>query len=266
MTPYNMKVHVDSTLLEFDPKTIKAGNIVLIIGKRNTGKSFLIRDLMYYQRQIPCGFVIAPTSDVNDFFHLMLPKKYIRQQYDDSLLQKLFARQQQAINEKWENPEAFLIMDDCMSYSKRWDKIEEIRKMFCNGRWYKILMIMTSQEVMGFPPLLRQNADYVFISKNNNQNLRKNLYQHYASVFPHQSAFNIAMDEYTENYGYIVINNMSTKNDLQSQAFWYRAKKREPYKLLGDAFWAFQDKLPNEERMYQTPHGRVTIRRPDAKQ
>ncbi len=262
MTPYNMKVQVDSTLLEFDPKSIKPGNIVLIIGKRNTGKSFLIRDLMYFQRQIPCGFVIAPTSDVNDFFHEMLPKKYIRQVYDDALLQKLFARQQQAISEKWENPEAFLIMDDCMSYSKRWDKVEEIRKMFCNGRWYKILMIMTSQEVMGFHRSCARTRTISSSPRTTTRVCARNCTSTTRRSSPHQSAFNIAMDEYTENYGYIVINNMSQKNDLQSQAFWYRAKKREPYKLLGDAFWQFQDKLPNEEKLYQTPHGRVTIRRP----
>ena len=35
------------------------GSIVVMIGKRNTGKSFLVKDLLYYKRDVPIGTVIA---------------------------------------------------------------------------------------------------------------------------------------------------------------------------------------------------------------
>jgi polynucleotide 5'-kinase involved in rRNA processing len=51
-------------LKKFDMKNISfkptenKGPVVVLIGKRDTGKSFLVRDLLYYQQDIPIGTVI----------------------------------------------------------------------------------------------------------------------------------------------------------------------------------------------------------------
>jgi ABC-type polar amino acid transport system ATPase subunit len=52
-------------LKKFDMKSIQfkatenKGPVVVLIGKRDTGKSFLVRDLLYYQQEIPIGTVIS---------------------------------------------------------------------------------------------------------------------------------------------------------------------------------------------------------------
>ena len=39
----------------------------ILIGKRDTGKSFLVRDLLFYQQAIPIGTVISGTEEGNGF-------------------------------------------------------------------------------------------------------------------------------------------------------------------------------------------------------
>ena len=47
---------------KFDITTIKKDKVCVFIGKRETGKSFLVRDLFYYHQDIPIGTVISGTE------------------------------------------------------------------------------------------------------------------------------------------------------------------------------------------------------------
>ena len=48
----------DMKSIQFKPNENK-GPVIVLIGKRDTGKSFLVRDLLYYQQDIPIGTVIS---------------------------------------------------------------------------------------------------------------------------------------------------------------------------------------------------------------
>ena len=53
------------TLKKFDISSIEDTAVVVFVGKRQTGKSFLVRDLLYHKRDIPGGVVIAPTEKLS---------------------------------------------------------------------------------------------------------------------------------------------------------------------------------------------------------
>ena len=53
--------------ITFNPNENK-GPVVVLIGRRDTGKSFLVRDLLYYHRNIPIGTVISGTEAGNGLF------------------------------------------------------------------------------------------------------------------------------------------------------------------------------------------------------
>ena len=61
-------------LNKFDMKNISfrpdenKGPVVVLIGRRDTGKSFLVRDLLYYHQDIPIGTVISGTEGANKFY------------------------------------------------------------------------------------------------------------------------------------------------------------------------------------------------------
>ena len=49
-------------LKKFDITSIKKDKVCVFIGKRETGKSFLVRDLLYYHQDVPIGTVISGTE------------------------------------------------------------------------------------------------------------------------------------------------------------------------------------------------------------
>jgi ABC-type phosphate/phosphonate transport system ATPase subunit len=59
----------DMKSISFKPNENK-GPVVVLIGKRDTGKSFLVRDLLYYQQEIPIGTVISGTEEGNGFYSM----------------------------------------------------------------------------------------------------------------------------------------------------------------------------------------------------
>ena len=67
-------------LKKFDMKNISfkpnetQGPVIVLIGRRDTGKSFLVRDLLYYHQDIPIGTVISGTEAGNGFYSRMVPK------------------------------------------------------------------------------------------------------------------------------------------------------------------------------------------------
>ena len=50
---------------KFDPSVIEPNRVLLFIGKRNTGKSTLVKDIMWYNKQIPIGMIMSPTEESN---------------------------------------------------------------------------------------------------------------------------------------------------------------------------------------------------------
>ena len=69
-------------LKKFDMKKItfkpneNQGPVIVLIGRRDTGKSFLVRDLLYYHQDIPIGTVISGTEAGNGFYGKMVPKLF----------------------------------------------------------------------------------------------------------------------------------------------------------------------------------------------
>ena len=53
---------------KFDPSVIKADSVIALVGKRQSGKSYLLREILSYHRSIPAGIVISPTEQANQFF------------------------------------------------------------------------------------------------------------------------------------------------------------------------------------------------------
>ena len=51
---------------KFDPRTIDNNRVCVFIGKRGTGKSTLVADILYHHRNIPIGIVQSATEESND--------------------------------------------------------------------------------------------------------------------------------------------------------------------------------------------------------
>ena len=245
-------------LRKFDMSEITDDKVVVLIGKRDTGKSFLCKDILYHHQQVPVGQVISGTEGANMFYSKIVPKLFIHDEFKSEIIQNMLKRQKMLIeknnhtfidnNGAGVDPRAFLILDDCL-YDNTWAKDKWMRSVFMNGRHFKLLFILTMQYALCIPPNLRTNIDYVFILRENYVSNRKRLYEHYAGMFPSFEMFCQVMDQCTENYECLVINNNAKSNKLCDQVFWYKAEQRPDFKIGADSYWNYSNQnYSNEER------------------
>lgn len=235
----------DMKQISFKPNEAK-GPVIVLSGRRDTGKSFLVRDLLYYHQDIPIGTVISGTEEGNGFYGKLVPKLFIHNEYNTAIIENILKRQRQVLKQIKKEMEAykkstidartFVILDDCL-YDNTWAKDKLIRLLFMNGRHWKVMLIITMQYPLGIPPTLRTNIDYVFILREPYIANRKRLYENYAGMFPTFESFSQVMDQCTENYECLVINNNSKSNKLQDQVFWYKAESHNDFRLGSKEFW-----------------------------
>jgi hypothetical protein len=247
--------------ITFKPDENK-GPVIVMIGRRDTGKSYLVRDLLYHHQDIPIGTVISGTEAGNGFYASHVPKLFIHEEYNTVLIENILRRQKtvlkQVNNEIAQykkstiDPRAFVILDDCL-YDQSWTRDKLMRLLFMNGRHWKIMLIITMQYPLGIPPNLRTNIDYVFILREPYMTNRKRIWENYASMFPTLEAFNTVMDQTTENYECLVINNNAKSNKLNDQIFWYKAEGRPDFKLGSKEFWEISKNLADDEEETYDP-------------
>tara|TARA_B110000208_G_C11674976_1_gene396569 strand:- start:7 stop:813 length:807 start_codon:yes stop_codon:yes gene_type:complete len=239
-------------LKKFDMSSIPDGKVIVFVGKRETGKSFLVRDLLYYHQDIPVGTVISGTEGANSFYAKLMPPIFIHNQFDDLIIHNYIKRQKKIVKAYNVNsavdPRAFLILDDCL-YDPSWTKNKDIRALFMNGRHYKSTFLITMQYSLGIPPNLRTNIDYIFILRENIQANRRRLYEQYAGMFQSLEIFNQVMDACTENFECLVINNNAKSNKLEDQVYWYKADAHSHFKIGHPSIWRYnQDNYnPNHD-------------------
>ena len=249
-------------LKKFDMRqiTFKAneakGPVVVLIGRRDTGKSYLVRDLLFYHQDIPIGTVISGTEAGNGFYGVLVPKLFIHEEYNTAIIENILKRQKTVLKQvkkellqyKRSNidPRAFVIMDDCL-YDATWSKDKLMRLLFMNGRHWKIMLIITMQYPLGIPPNLRTNIDYVFILREPYLTNRKRIWENYAGMFPTFESFCQVMDQCTENFECLVINNNSKTNKLTDQIFWYKAEPHNDFKLGAKEFWELSKDINSDD-------------------
>jgi len=245
----------DMRSITFDPKENK-GPVIVLIGRRDTGKTFLVKDLLYHHQDIPIGTVMSGTEAGNGFYSKLVPKLFIHEEYNSILIENVLRRQKAVMKqcqtemETYKkcsiDPRTFVILDDCL-YDSSWTKDKLMRALFMNGRHWKIMLIITMQYPLGIPPNLRTNIDYVFILRENYLSNRKKIWENYASMFPTLESFCSIMDQTTENYECMVISNNSKSNKINDQVFWYKAENRPDFKLGAKEFWELSKNLTDDD-------------------
>jgi hypothetical protein len=68
-------------LRKFDMKLIPQDAVCVFIGRRRTGKSTLVKDLLFHHQNIPMGTVISGTEESNSFYSKIIPPIFIHGEY-----------------------------------------------------------------------------------------------------------------------------------------------------------------------------------------
>ena len=204
----------------FNPSKIKAGeDICVIIGKRYTGKSFLLRDILsQIHSQFDCVSIFSQTEHLYHFYEKFIPKFLFHREWDENKIEKIFKVQESSKNN------FALIFDDMISDVDAFRNNAFVKKIFLEGRHYNLGFFLLTQFVNALPPYAKNNIDYIFILQQQNNEEKERLYKEFGGAFQNKKDFIKILDLITENYGCLVIDNKSKSNKLSDRVFGYRAK------------------------------------------
>lgn len=237
---------------------------IILIAKRASGKSWVVRALLNHFKFIPVGIIICPSDNKTCWYGSFFPETYIYYEFKSETLRKLLARQEVMLEVEKEkkqkgkkiDPRSFLVMDDCLAEKGKWANDDTIRELLMNGRHSKIMFILTMQYALGIKPELRSNFDYIFLLAEDFVTNLKRIYDHYAGMFPTFDSFRQIFSQLTANYGAMVISNRGVKDSFLEKIFWYKAPNLDGVRMQFGCkqFREFHDKNydPNWKRKKQT--------------
>jgi hypothetical protein len=213
---------------------------IVMIAPSGSGKSWIVRNILYKMKDIPCGAVIAPTDKMNKFYDDFMPASFIHHEYKPEIIPKILSRQKKILekneqrekdNKKLIDPRIYFVMDDCMASKHLWLKDPNILEIMNQGRHFKLTYILTMQYCLGIQPELRTQFNYIFLLGDDNAASRKKIWEHWAGVFPKFDLFEQVFLQVTNDYGCMVINNRIKTTDLSKKVFWFKAKKVPEFKI-----------------------------------
>lgn len=222
-------------LRKFNPREVSDFVVVVVVGKRNSGKSILVRDILHSKKHIPCGIVMSGSEEGNGFYQTFVPPAFVYNRWCPEVIQSIIKRQKQSLKKTGTAPPMFVVIDDLV-YDKKFLNTELMRFLVMNGRHFKIFLILTVQYIVDINPAIRSNTD-VFICLRDNV-FRDKLYKHVFPIFPSLDAFHAAMDVCTNNYGALVFDNTKSTTNISECIFYYRARVDHKFRMCAPEFWA----------------------------
>ena len=226
---------------KWDPSTLRSDSVILLLGKRGTGKSTLMRDLMYHVKdKLDFGIAMSPTEESSESLGTFLPSSWIYNDFNQGAVEKMMALQRQHWK-RGHGSNVFLLLDDCM-YDRgifRGDTGKLFRQLFMNGRHRRIFFLNCQQYAMDMPPDLRSQVDVVFQLRDNILSSRKKTWEQFFGFFDTFQQFSKTLDATTENYECLVYDSKASKsNKIDESVFWYKANPELPeFKVGRQIFW-----------------------------
>ena len=232
---------------KFDPSVIPPDAVVLLVGKRGTGKSTLLKDLMYHVKdKLDFGIAMSPTEECTSDLGSYVPQTCIYNEFMGDKVDALLEEQRKTIK-KGGNRRVFLLLDDCM-YDKKIMKGTNIRNLFMNGRHRKIFFINCQQYVMDMPPDLRSQVDFVFALREPILSNKEKLWKFFFGMFPNFHDFHAVMDSCTQNYECLVLNTKQHSNKIEDCVSWYKAEYNvPPFQLCRPSYLKLHERYFCEE-------------------
>lgn len=217
-----------------------------IFGQRNTGKSTLVRDIIYnlHKKGYPRIVVFSGTEEANAGYKHIVPPDFVHSGIDLEAFRALYETQKKIVS-SWREAmdkcpdqakdvdvRLIIVLDDLM-FRRHLTKSEIFGEIACNGRHYKICLIITVQYVMSLDIMVRSNLDYVITLRESIPKNMVKLHDCFFGIFHKKDDFYRVLSACTENYECLVLDKTKPSNDIQAVVFWYRGQVNLPQFVFG---------------------------------
>lgn len=234
--PKSQKQQVEEQMIDirkFDPDSMRQHKIVLIIGPQYSGKSWLLKDLLYWiNPSFPV--LVNPNEFATGFFGSVLLKQCKKQTLDNNWLEQFCGRQRYLLDFNKQNHRnldcgAALIMDHFtgdLTTQLKWHLNPNFKFLFQSGKDACTTLVVTSPFPLKLPPHYLASVDYVFMLRDTNKTNKKKLFTDFGGMFGTFENFEDIYDDCTHNYRALVIDRTVRRpKDITDQVFWYRAPR-----------------------------------------
>lgn len=231
---------------KFDPRGIKEHRIIFLIGKRHTGKSRLMLDLLSQMPAFDFAMAFAPTDDTIETFRTFLPSSCVYSNFSHDKLERLLSLQRELIR-RGKKRSVLLILDDCL-YQKNTLKSTAMRDLFFNGRHLHVSMICAAQYCMDVEASVRANIDYVMTMRDSTITNRQKLHKNFFGQFERFAEFDKVMAACTQNYSSLIMDATVPSTVATECVFWYRASLDiAPFKLVKPIMYHLSEKCARSD-------------------
>lgn len=208
------------------------GSTSLIVGKRCSGKSVLLFDIMSHMAGwFNFGLALSPTQSSRQAFAKCMPTMFIHKQSPEKLEQYVTMVNQmydKAIALGQPTRTSYLICDDT-AFDHKFMRCKTLQEVFLNGRQFGLTCVIVAQYIMTISPALRGNSDFVFVFWDNNSKNQDKIWEFWFNMMD-KKTFREVFSACTRDFSCLVmdVRASATSRDWHECVFWYKARTQPP--------------------------------------
>lgn len=240
---------------KFNPTSIKESRIIFLLGKRHTGKSVLMKDLLFHMPRPDFVLAMAPTEDTLRMFREFVPESCIFDHFSQEKLERTVTLQRELVN-RGKKRTVLILLDDCL-YQKGVLKSTAMRSIFFNGRHDHISLVCAAQYMMDIDVSLRTNIDYIFTLRETILMNRQKLYKYYFGQFRRFDDFDRVMTACTQDYKCLVLDGTVSSTAATDSVMWYKSSTAVPeFRLCRPVYWKLSKRYSLSDEEMRKAHSR----------
>lgn len=264
---------------EFDISRADLTRSIIAVGASGSGKSSVVKSILYQNRDIQGGLVFSSTEKASPFYSTFIPSLFIYDELDYAKIEDLFTVQEHRksrldkqlveadrleasgrasaaellrtdVRNRRRAARRIIIIED-FGHKAGLMKHDLIRKVFMAGRHFSIAMILLVQYSIDIPIAIRGNAGFVVATREPNVMYRERLYRSFFGTVRTQASFDKIMEACCANYGVLIADNTARSMDPSQTVFWYRAPppdKYPPFRMFSPQAWSYSEEHYDGDR------------------
>jgi len=230
---------VNIRVRQFEPDRMRSDKIALIIGPQYSGKTHLLKNLLYYVNT-PFAVLAHPNEFATEEYGNILPKQCKMDKLTKDTLEKFCNRNRVLLkfNKRYDrrlDSQACLVLDNCVPdlIDMKWDKNKDFKFLFRAGKDAHISTIITCPYPLKMPQYYLSAVDYVFILRDTNKKNKKALFDMFGGMFDTLDQFTSVLEQCTESHGCMVIDRTRLSGNMSDSVYWYKAPSRDRKFYMG---------------------------------